>query len=208
VLAVRVLNLKPDSPSAQIVEREHQAHQSVRNAKRSEFGPSHTLARQLQSTVAPTVSKRLRSVEEVTRGDFMKNQMFALIGLGLLLATASAYAQTGVVKANVPFSFIVSKTQLPAGEYRIHPLGTTGSAMTIQSPDGKFIQAFLPNACSSPQPQKTSKLIFHRYGSQYFLAEIWESGNDRGRELPRSGRETETAQGQVAESVVVVATLR
>ncbi len=42
----------------------------------------------------------------------MKNQLFALIGLGLLLATASAYAQTGVVKANVPFNFIVNKTEL------------------------------------------------------------------------------------------------
>ena len=45
----------------------------------------------------------------------MKNQLFALIGLGLLLATASAYAQTGVVKANVPFDFIVNQTELPAG---------------------------------------------------------------------------------------------
>ncbi len=117
----------------------------------------------------------------------MKNQMFALIGLGLLLATASAYAQTGVVKANVPFNFIVSKAQLPAGEYRIQPLGVTGSAMTIQSPDGKVTKAFLPNACSSPQAQKTTKLIFHRYGSQYFLAEIWKSGNDRGQELPGAG---------------------
>ncbi len=42
----------------------------------------------------------------------MKNQLFALIGLGLLLATASAYAQTGVVKANVPFNFIVDKTRI------------------------------------------------------------------------------------------------
>ena len=138
----------------------------------------------------------------------MKNQMIALIGLGLLLATASAYARTGVVKANVPFNFTVSNSQLPAGEYRIHPLGVAGSAMTIQSPDGKYIQAFLPNACSSPKPQTTTKLIFHRYGSQYFLAEVWEAGNDRGRELPRSGREAEIAQKEVAESVVVVATLR
>ena len=138
----------------------------------------------------------------------MKNQMFALIGLGLLLATASAYAQTGVVKANVPFNFIVSKAQLPAGQYRIQSIGVTGSAMTIQSPDGKFTQAFLPNACSSPQAQKTTKLIFHRYGSQYFLAEIWRSGNDRGQELPVSGLETEVALDHQAESVVVVATLR
>jgi hypothetical protein len=208
VLAVRVLEPEPNFPSTQIFERKHQAHQPVRNAERPEFAPSQTLARHLQSTVAPTVLETIAKNRKVTRGDFMKNQMFALIGLGLLLATASAYAQTGVLKANVPFNFMVSNTQFPAGEYRVHPLGVTGSAMTIQSPDGKYIQAFLPNACSSPQPQKTSKLIFHRYGSQYFLAEIWESGNDRGRELPRSGRESETAQGQVAGSVVVVATLR
>ena len=78
----------------------------------------------------------------------MKNQMFALIGLGLLLATASAYAQTGVVKANVPFNFIVNKTELPAGQYKILPMGITASAMAIQSPDGKVIKAFLPTACS------------------------------------------------------------
>jgi hypothetical protein len=138
----------------------------------------------------------------------MKNQMFALIGLGLLLATASAYAQTGVVKANVPFNFIVNKTQLPAGEYKILPLGITGSALSIQSPDGKVIKAFLPNARTTSETPKTSKLVFHRYGAQYFLAEIWEAGNDRGQELPASGLETEISREHPAQSVVVVATLR
>jgi hypothetical protein len=74
-------------------------------------------------------------------GDFMKNQLFALIGLGLLLATASAYAQTGVVKANVPFNFIVDQTPISAGRYVIQPIGTMNSgAMTIESPDGKTIK--------------------------------------------------------------------
>jgi hypothetical protein len=138
----------------------------------------------------------------------MKNQMFALIGLGLLLATASAYAQTGVVKANVPFNFIVNKAELPAGQYRIQPMGITASAMAIESPDGKVVQAFLPNACISPQAQKTTKLVFHRYGSHYFLAQIWKAGNDRGQELAASGLETEVARDYPAQSVVVVATLR
>ena len=138
----------------------------------------------------------------------MKNQMFALIGLGLLLATASAYAQTGVVKANVPFNFIVNKAELPAGQYRIQPMGITASAMAIESPDGKVAQAFLPNACASPQAQKTTKLVFHRYGSHYFLAQIWKAGNDRGQELAASGLETEVARDYPAQSVVVVATLR
>jgi hypothetical protein len=138
----------------------------------------------------------------------MKNQLFALIGLGLLLATASAYAQTGVVKANVPFNFIVNKAELPAGQYRIQPMGITASAMAIESPDGKVVQAFLPNACVSPQAQKTTKLVFHRYGTHYFLAQIWKAGNDRGQELAASGLETEVARDYPAQSVVVVATLR
>jgi len=138
----------------------------------------------------------------------MKNQLFALIGLGLLLATASAYAQTGVVKAIVPFNFIVDKTQLPAGEYKVQPLGVTGSAMTIHSTDGKVVKAFLPNACESSQVQRTTKLVFHRYGAQYFLAEIWKTGNNRGQELPTSGLENEIARDRPAQNVVVVATLR
>jgi hypothetical protein len=138
----------------------------------------------------------------------MKNQLFVLIGLGLLLATASAYAQTGVVKANVPFNFIVNKTQLPAGEYMIQPFGINGSAMAIRSADGQVFQAFLPNACESQQAQRMTKLVFHRYGAQYFLAQIWKSGNDRGQELPTSGLETEVARDRPAQNVVAVATLR
>ena len=138
----------------------------------------------------------------------MKSQMFVLIGLGLLLATASAYAQTGVVKASVPFNFIVNKTQLPAGEYKIQALGIAASAMAIQSPDGKVIKAFLPVECTSLQTPKKTKLVFHRYGAQYFLAQIWKTGNNRGQELPMSGLETEIAREHPAQSVVVVATLR
>jgi hypothetical protein len=138
----------------------------------------------------------------------MKSQMFLLVGVGLLLATASAYAQTGVVKANVPFTFIVNKTELPAGQYRIRNLGLTGTAMAINGSDGKVVSAFLPNACQSPQAQKTTKLIFHRYGAQYFLAQIWRQGNDRGQELPVSRLESEVALTEPAQNVVVVATLR
>jgi len=138
----------------------------------------------------------------------MKNQLFALIGLGLLLATASAYAQTGVVKANVPFNFIVSKTELPAGQYSIRPLGITGVAMSIDSADNHVVKAILPLSCESAEVQKTSKLVFHRYGSQYFLAQIWTAGSNRGEELPKSGRESEVAMDYPVQNVVVVASLR
>ncbi len=138
----------------------------------------------------------------------MKNPLFALIGLGLLLATASAYAQTGVVKANVPFNFIVNKTELPAGEYMVQNLGLAGSAITIQSTDRKVVTVIVPNACESLTVPMGSKLVFHRYGAQYFLSQIWAEGNSRGKELPRSGREKEVAMDYPAQEVVVVAALR
>jgi hypothetical protein len=138
----------------------------------------------------------------------MKKRLLVFIGLGLLLATASAYAQSDVVKVTVPFNFIVNKSPLPAGEYRIRPIGVAPSAMAIQSSDGKASLAFTPNACESLEAAKTTKLVFHRYGSEYFLAQIWVKGNDRGKELPVSRHEIELARNQPAQSVVVVATLR
>ena len=138
----------------------------------------------------------------------MKNQLFALIGLGLLLATASAYAQTGVMKANVPFNFIVDKTDVPAGQYMIQSVGTTGTALAIESSDRSLVKLVLPNACESSQAQEKSKLVFHRYGDQYFLAQIWMEGDNRGSELPKSQRENEVAMDYPSQNVVVVATLR
>jgi hypothetical protein len=139
----------------------------------------------------------------------MKNQLLALIGLGLLLGTASAYAQTGLVKASIPFNFIVEQATLPAGQYIIHGLPAgSGRVMTIQSSDHKFTKMVLPNSCESKGVAKTTRLVFHRYGDQYFLAEVWTEGKDLGQEVARSRREAEAAMSQPAMNVVVVATLR
>jgi hypothetical protein len=81
--------------------------------------------------------------------------------------------------------------------------------MTIESQDRSLVKLVLPNACESAQVQEKSKLVFHRYGNQYFLAQIWTAGNDRGRELPKTEQEREIAMSYpAAQDVVVVATLR
>ena len=62
--------------------------------------------------------------------------------------------------------------------------------MAIQSPDSKVVKAFLPNACHRHRRKRKPSWFFTATATQYFLAQIWTAGNDRGQELPTSGRET------------------
>jgi hypothetical protein len=86
--------------------------------------------------------------------------------LSLFAFTISANAQTGIVKANIPFDFTVGDTQMPAGEYTITSwksflvLQTVGHNATVLS--------FEDDAKS----KSGSKLVFHLYGNQYFLHEV------------------------------------
>jgi hypothetical protein len=77
----------------------------------------------------------------------------------------------------------------------------------IQSADRQVAMIVLPNACTLGKRQKT-KLVFHRYGDRYFLAQVWTAGSDQGRELPKSRRETEIALDYPVQNVILAATLR
>lgn len=138
----------------------------------------------------------------------MKKQLFILFGVGLLLAAASAYAQSIRVKANVPFDFIVRGVTLQAGEYTIEPVAANGAALAIRDADQKAKSVVLTNRCESLKPASQTQLVFHRYGNRYFLSEIWVEGNLSGHQLPQSPRETEMAMDYRVERVVVVAALR
>ena len=124
----------------------------------------------------------------------MKNQLFALIGLGLLLATASAYAQTGVVKANVPFNFIVNKTQLPAGEYRIQPVGLNATAMAIQSREPRHPDGPAERLCHRRRHKRKRSWYSTAMVPSTSWRRIWKLGRrSRAGTAPRSAREIEIA---------------
>jgi hypothetical protein len=42
------------------------------------------------------------------------------------------------------------------------------------------------------------KFVFHRYQDQYFLAEIWATGESQGRQLIKSSREKAMEREQLA----------
>ena len=139
----------------------------------------------------------------------MKSFRFVGIALTLLLAVAAVQAQSLRMRAAIPFDFYINGTALPAGNYEVNRL-EPGVAIVMSSFENKASVAFLATSATSPRTASKSKLVFTRYGNQYFLSEIWVAGSDTGRKLPKSKEELRWAmtQPQEASQVTLYAELR
>jgi len=126
----------------------------------------------------------------------MRKQLLrGLTGLSLILvlalasAVAAAKPQSSIsVVANIPFEFSVGSKAMPAGKYSVEAM-PSGNGLLIQSSDGKTSAIRLSNAVESTKTQSHARLVFHRYGERYFLAEVWNGSDTTGRELLRSQEE-------------------
>lgn len=139
----------------------------------------------------------------------MKRQIVNIVGVfGLLLMAACANAQDLKLKANVPFDFKVDKATMSAGAYTINAVTSGSSALIIRNDEG-MSRITLANSARSLNVSPDTRLVFHRYGDEYFLSQIWVSGEKQGREFPVSRREAEMAKNSnPAEDVIVLAELR
>ncbi len=106
----------------------------------------------------------------------------AVLGLFFVLAIASVQAQTpGKVEVHVPFDFTAGKTTLKAGAYSIKR--TVGNAMVIRRADGESVALVnAPLAIGARDFKGGQRLVFNKYGDQYFLSQIWMTV-DSGRQL-------------------------
>ena len=126
----------------------------------------------------------------------MKTRALVMAGVMALTAMAStriAQAQETVI-VNIPFDFAASKTMLPAGEYSVTVSGPTHSLILISRKDSAASAFINTNAVVSVNVQSESKLVFNRYGSEYFLSTIWDSYAEDGRQVRWTAREKELAK--------------
>src|SRR4030095_8731159 len=110
----------------------------------------------------------------------MKKQalkVFSMLSLSVILGVVSAHANpAGPVKANIPFDFTVANKTLPAGAYTVVPM-TTPNVLLIRHEDGRAAAIVITNPMPARQEQGQTKLVFRRYGDQYFLAQVWTEGD-------------------------------
>lgn len=141
-------------------------------------------------------------------------KIILLSAIVLLASVASTQAQSlggNRIRANIPFDFNISEKKLPAGEYSVGRAinHSDDLLVSISDREGRSKAIRLSNAVVRSRPNGKALLVFHRYGDQYFLFQVWPAGATVGREFQKSKSEREvqkqlarnSSRGGVAENV-------
>ncbi len=124
------------------------------------------------------------------------SRVLSMSSLFVLLAVAPALGQSRSshkIQADIPFDFMVKETTFPAGTYTVSTL--TPDVLLIRSLDGHESGVVMTrDVQESLTPPDETKLVFNRYGDQYFLAQVWTIGTVSGREFLKSSTESEVAK--------------
>ena len=125
-----------------------------------------------------------------------KHNGLRLLTLIVLLAAASASAQTSLITINIPFDFNLGNISLPAGEYQVDKTDL-GNQLVFSRKGSPGVLVSSNNAETFAASSRT-KLVFHRYGTTYFLYQLWVEGQSQGQQLRLTRLEKEVASKDLA----------
>ena len=114
--------------------------------------------------------------------------MFALIGLMAVAVNAQSNGTATRLIAHIPFEFHAAGRTLPAGDYTVQQVNPSSdrSVLQLNSKDGKASVLIQMNqVIDRAKTPETARLVFDRYGNQYFFYQAWMPGND-GLSAPRA----------------------
>jgi len=125
-----------------------------------------------------------------------------LLACGALLALGVTFA-SAQMQANIPFNFSAAGSNLVAGEYTLETTGGTDQILQMCTLRQHRCIFVIASQIASQQQYVPAKLVFNRYGDQYFLSEIWS--RSLVRTLPPDRRERQLAKSGAEPVVAVIA---
>ncbi len=128
----------------------------------------------------------------------LKNKILSIVAALTLIVSASLVGfagLSGTVSANIPFDFTVGNKEFKAGKYSVERLFASNSSDTliIRSSDNSEAANFNVNRVSG-KGNSQARLVFRRYGNQYFLGQIFDGQSSEGFGLLKSKAERELAK--------------
>jgi hypothetical protein len=126
---------------------------------------------------------------------------------GALATSVQAQSGSGQrIVANIPFTFNVGKTNLPAGRYTITVLNPTSDRriLQIRNANGRSSAMIMTNAVIGDVTEN-SKLVFERDGDRYYFAQAQIAGDSTSLAAVRA-KTAKPRMGTVAKkkSLVVI----
>jgi hypothetical protein len=137
-------------------------------------------------------------------GDMKRSRIgtVSLLALSLVITRNGAYAQTAA-RADVPFSFNIGTTHMPAGTYKVKRADFDSNFIMVSNINtGDTVLSEFQRETPS---HVNRKLIFHHRGNQYFLAEVWRGDGSPGMAMPatRAEQQVEIARAPVTPNVEI-----
>jgi len=111
-----------------------------------------------------------------------------VILVGVLATNAHAQSTSPQrMVANIPFTFNVGKTSLPAGKYPVTVLNSTSDLriLQIRSTNGRSSVMIMTSGVIG-DVSENSKLVFERDGDRYYFAQAQMAGDSTSLAAPRS----------------------
>jgi hypothetical protein len=118
-------------------------------------------------------------------------RMFALALTMLPLLAAAQLTSNERITAKVPFEFVLGSKVVPAGDWTVQSANMNSSILQIRNTDAGVSMFTMPSAATSKKISRDYTLVFHKYGNNYFLAEVTITGRREGYRLPVTKAEAE-----------------
>ncbi|MBL8191939.1 MAG: hypothetical protein JNK38_28265 [Acidobacteria bacterium] len=113
--------------------------------------------------------------------------------LALTLTSVTSASTFGFrIKADIPFDFQIGKKKMPKGDYIIESVGSSGTVLIRREKGGKAVNVM--TVVDKHTDKHKSKLVFRRYGDQYFLARIWDGSSESVLKIEKSSAEKKVAK--------------
>lgn len=124
--------------------------------------------------------------------------MFVLISIAALSAPANAQTPGTGLRANIPFDFTVAGKRFAAGHYSITRANQTIGDLILKITSLDEYSTIFPitSRVERLTARDKSVLIFHSYGDEYFLDQVWVAGATTGRAFIKSRRERQLEREQ------------
>ena len=123
----------------------------------------------------------------------MKSQVgraFASLLLSVLMLGSALHAQNTerVIKANIPFDFVVGNQVFPAGQYSVALVGPV--LLELRDSRGRALVNVLTESVQKLATSDRPKLRFDNEGGQNVLTQVWQEGHEIGQQVLRSKSST------------------